>query len=80
MLFCRRMGKWDEVPYVDAFTTLYRKEKCKLTTDLVMYTASEKKESGCCIGCDNRKLQKVDGAGGMSVSQLIEIGYKVCNN
>ena len=59
MLFCRQMGKWDEVPYVDAFMTLYRKsdmrEKCKLKTDPVMYTASEKKESGCCIGCDDRK-------------------------
>ena len=59
MLFCRRTGKWDEVPYVDAFMTLYRKpdiqKKCKLKTDLVMYTASEKKESGCCIGCDDRK-------------------------
>lgn len=27
-----------------------------------------------------KKLQKVDGAGGMSVSQLIEIAYKVHNN
>ena len=60
MLFCRRTGKWDEVPYVDAFMTLYREpdiqKKCKLKTDLVMYTASEKKESGCCIGCDDRKI------------------------
>ena len=40
--------------------TLYRKpdsqKKCKLKADLVMYTASEKKESGCCIGCDDRKI------------------------
>lgn len=39
--------------------TLYRKldiqKKCKLTTDLVMYAASEKKGSGCCINCDNGK-------------------------
>ena len=27
-----------------------------------------------------RKLQKVDGAGGMSISQLIEIEYKVYDN
>ena len=25
LMFCRRTGKWDEVPYVDAFMTLQRK-------------------------------------------------------
>lgn len=34
MLFCEQQGKWDEVPYVDAFMTLRNdhetRKKCKL--------------------------------------------------
>nr|XP_009676976.1 PREDICTED: uncharacterized protein LOC104146587 [Struthio camelus australis] len=58
MLFCHRTGKWDEVPYVDAFMTLHREPDasrvCKLTAGSVIYAATGKKESGC-RGCGERK-------------------------
>lgn len=64
MLFCKQLGKWDEVPYVDAFMTLrnyYKtRKKCKLmnvhsSVDGVYIYIIEEKENysrkGGCVGC-----------------------------
>lgn len=62
MLFCEQQGKWDEVPYVDAFMTLRNdhetRKKCKLlnvhsSVDGIYIIEKEGNDNckGCCVGC-----------------------------
>uniref|UniRef100_A0A8B9SD64 Core shell protein Gag P30 domain-containing protein n=1 Tax=Apteryx owenii TaxID=8824 RepID=A0A8B9SD64_APTOW len=59
MLFCRREGKWDKVPYVDLFFTLRNhpewQKDCMLTPKDPMVLALEKEDKRaprrCCSAC-----------------------------
>uniref|UniRef100_A0A8C0HLE4 CCHC-type domain-containing protein n=1 Tax=Buteo japonicus TaxID=224669 RepID=A0A8C0HLE4_9AVES len=63
MLLCRQLGKWDEVPYVDAFMTLYRnpdiEKKCKLWGDMLMPCIEEKEKKQGVICCGENKQKDV---------------------
>lgn len=68
MMFCRRQGKWDEVPYVDLFFTLRNdyetRRKCKLLdtdANVVMMLEDRDTDSHCCSAC--RKMFKSRGRG-----------------
>ena len=59
MLYCKREGKWSEMPYVDLFFYLRQRkdwqDECKLTIgdNLVMaITADNKKVKKCCSTCE----------------------------
>ncbi|XP_037260671.1 uncharacterized protein LOC119155766 [Falco rusticolus] len=59
MLFCRRQGKWSEMPYVDLFFYLRQRRdwqnECKLTSgdNLIMaITSDNKKVKKCCSTCE----------------------------
>ncbi|XP_052651733.1 anamorsin isoform X1 [Harpia harpyja] len=68
MLFCRRLDKWDEVPYVDLFFSLRNNheiwKKCNLLTsdsNVMMIMEDIKKAPMCCSACSiGKKCLKLE--------------------
>lgn len=64
-MLCRRLDKWDEVPYVDIFFTLrndnVNQNKCRLLTsdsNVIMRMDDMKKPSQRCSACNTGKIFK----------------------
>lgn len=52
MHFLRRNEKWDEIPYLDLFLVLYRKEEWQKECGILVLGVNDERE---CVGCKERK-------------------------
>lgn len=52
MQFLRRNEKWDEIPYLDLFFVLYRKEEWQKECGMLVLEVNDERE---CVGCKERK-------------------------